>query len=237
MSTQSSFLPMELPLMSLQEASLVKTSAQQESKLALKPNDPVYGPNSAELLAMLDPNTQSWRTSQTCLVALANNEADGLGVFSETWPRSGMMRNGIAYRLPPLVPLTGEIGLGLLPTPRANDAHKRGNFNIEEPRNGFPAAVKRVFLPTISKNEFKGASRDRYRGGGAFSWCQNVRRAEELRGRSDIPEPLFCGSRDGIPNWVERLEGCGNAVVPQIPELIGYAILDVDAARTAEAAE
>jgi DNA (cytosine-5)-methyltransferase 1 len=67
-------------------------------------------------------------------------------------------------------------------------------------------------------------------GGGAFSWCQNVRRAEELRGRSDIPEPLFCGSRDGVPNWVDRLEGCGNAVVPQIPELIGYAILDAEAA-------
>ena len=52
----------------------------------------------------------------------------------------------------------------------------------------------------------------------AFSWCQNVRRAEDLRGRSDIPPPLFRGSRDGIPNWVDRVGACGNAVSPQMAE-------------------
>ena len=35
--------------------------------------------------------------------------------------RSGMMRNGIAYPLAPLVPLTGVIGSGLLPTPKATE--------------------------------------------------------------------------------------------------------------------
>jgi len=59
----------------------------------------------------------------------------------------------------------------------------------------------------------------------AFPWCQDVRRAEDLRGRSDLPPPLFRGSVDGIPNWVDRVGSCGNAVVPQIPELIGRAIL------------
>lgn len=61
----------------------------------------------------------------------------------------------------------------------------------------------------------------------AFSWCQNVRRAEDLRGRAGVPEPLFRGSRDGIPDWVDRIGSCGNAVIPQIPELIGHAILAV----------
>ena len=59
----------------------------------------------------------------------------------------------------------------------------------------------------------------------AFSWCKNVRRTEDLRGRSDLPPPLFCGTRDGIPNWVDRIGAIGNAVVPQIPEIIGRAIL------------
>ena len=62
----------------------------------------------------------------------------------------------------------------------------------------------------------------------AFSWCEDVRRAEDLRGRPDLPPPLFRGSRDGIPNWVDRVGACGNAVVPQIPELIGRAIMAWD---------
>lgn len=33
---------------------------------------------------------------------------------------------------------------------------------------------------------------------------------------------------DGVPNRVDRLKGCGNAVVPQIPEMIGNAILSME---------
>lgn len=69
----------------------------------------------------------------------------------------------------------------------------------------------------------------------AFSWCQNVRRIEDLRGRPGLPPPLFRGSRDGVPNWVDRVGACGNAVVPQIPELIGNAILEAER-RNQEAA-
>lgn len=59
----------------------------------------------------------------------------------------------------------------------------------------------------------------------AFSWCQDIRRLEELRDRSDLPEPLVCRAIDGIS---ERLYALGNAVVPQIPEAIGRAILTVE---------
>jgi DNA (cytosine-5)-methyltransferase 1 len=38
-----------------------------------------------------------------------------------------------------------------LPTPRANDAEKRGNFDPTNPRNGLPAAVK--LLPTPRAGE------------------------------------------------------------------------------------
>jgi DNA (cytosine-5)-methyltransferase 1 len=57
-----------------------------------------------------------------------------------------------------------------------------------------------------------------------FSWSQDVRRIEDLRGRSDIPEPLFRGSRDGIPGWMDRVGALGNAVVPQIAEWIALKI-------------
>lgn len=39
-------------------------------------------------------------------------------------------------------------------------------------------------------------------------------------------EPTLCGVGDGIPHRVDRTSALGNAVVPQIPELIGRAILE-----------
>lgn len=44
--------------------------------------------------------------------------------------------------------------------------------------------------------------------------------------RSDRwPQPLICRGDNRPPNWVDRISACGNAVVPQIPELIGHAIM------------
>lgn len=36
------------------------------------------------------------------------------------------------------------------PTPKANDAEKRGNFDVTNPRNGLPAAVRAWQTPTVS---------------------------------------------------------------------------------------
>ncbi len=44
-------------------------------------------------------------------------------------------------------------------------------------------------------------------------------------------EPLLCRVDDGIPDRVGRTAACGNAVVPQIPELIGRAILQARQAQ------
>ena len=37
-------------------------------------------------------------------------------------------------------------------------------------------------------------------------------------------EPALSGVDDGVPDWVDRTKATGNAVVPQIPELIGKAL-------------
>ena len=42
--------------------------------------------------------------------------------------------------------------------------------------------------------------------------------------------PFVCGGHDGLSGSVEQLKALGNAVVPQIPELIGHAILAAEAA-------
>lgn len=44
-------------------------------------------------------------------------------------------------------------------------------------------------------------------------------------GAWELCEPPFCGGDDGVSNRVDRLRGLGNAVVPQVIELIGRQII------------
>ena len=41
-----------------------------------------------------------------------------------------------------------------------------------------------------------------------------------------VPEPAICGTNNGVPDRSHRLKALGNAVVPQIPELLGNAYLE-----------
>jgi len=99
------------------EGSPAKTSAMSASARALMASAAASGQNTPELLARFDRDTLSWKTSQPYL--------DGdYPEFSETWPRSGLMRNGIAYQLPPLAFPMIATEFGLLPTPRANRGYQ-----------------------------------------------------------------------------------------------------------------
>jgi DNA (cytosine-5)-methyltransferase 1 len=51
---------------------------------------------------------------------------------------------------------------------------------------------------------------------------------EKWPGRSALPSTRFCRKGDGVPDRMDRLAGIGNAVVPQIPELIGRAIMEAE---------
>ena len=84
-------------------------------------NDQDCGLKSSVPLARFDPNTQSLKTAQMSLPEITGS---GSPECYGTWPPSGMMRNGIVYPLPILVPPTNGIGSGsLLPTP----VRKSGN--------------------------------------------------------------------------------------------------------------
>jgi DNA (cytosine-5)-methyltransferase 1 len=109
-STQLDWLATESPSMPSAEASPARISPAPARVLVLQARGAGCGANTADLLASLDRPTSSWKTSQRCLV-------EGWTPFSETWPRSGMTRNGTAYRLPTWAPLTGETESGLWPTP------------------------------------------------------------------------------------------------------------------------
>ncbi len=119
---QNDWLQTELESMSSREAFPARTYQTQgrAPELGREPAA-AYGQRSPDLLASYDPATSSWRTSQHSLV---ETQGDGLAEFLETWPRSGMTRNGIAYQLPNLARTITEIGSGLLPTARATDGTK-----------------------------------------------------------------------------------------------------------------
>lgn len=104
----------ELFPMSSVAASPARTSAAPAAVLELMERAAGYGRITPDLLARFDPATSSWKTSQHSLV-------EGLDEFSETWPRSGTMQNGIAYQLPPLALSTDATASGLWATPQSRD--------------------------------------------------------------------------------------------------------------------
>ena len=63
--------------------------------------------------------------------------------------------------------------------------------------------------------------------GGVERWGQQLAQvrapAGDVYSFSDEPEPARVA--DGVPNRMDRVGACGNAVVPQIPEMIGRVIL------------
>jgi hypothetical protein len=140
---QSSLQQMVFASMSSAVDSPAKTLALPEKAQGLRVNAPGYGESTPELLAKYDPSLSLWKTSQLCLEG-------GLETFSETWPRSGMTRSGIAYRLPTLAHLTVETASGLLPTPVSIDAGS-GKFNTSiggTPRPTLALMARRNLWPT-----------------------------------------------------------------------------------------
>ena len=74
------------------------------------------------------------------------------------------------------------------------------------------------------------AMADANRGGQLQSgWCIPDQRGWISNGSWWIVEPDVGRVAHGVPKRVDRLRGLGNAVVPQIPELIGRAILAAEA--------
>jgi len=91
-----------------------------------------FGPRSHASFAYYDHASSSWKTFQDSLVT-------GSETFSETWPASGMTRNGTAYRRPSSVPPMYADESSWWPTPQASDS-KTGAETATGPR---PSGAKR----------------------------------------------------------------------------------------------
>jgi hypothetical protein len=84
------------------------------------------GPTSLDSFAKLDRDGWWLKTSQGyCQASLDGS----LERFSETWPRAGMTRNGIAYLRQPSAPLTDATESGSWPTPTVSDVKGTTEFH------------------------------------------------------------------------------------------------------------
>ena len=73
-------------------------------------------PDQLPPLARWNPTRDCWETTQ-----VASLFSEHLDVYSETWPNSGSMRNGIAYERPTSALPTAAPAISLLlPTPSAS---------------------------------------------------------------------------------------------------------------------
>jgi len=147
----------EFQLTSSAEDSPAKTSASLDAwREYLTRLEADFGQKSSALLASYDRDTSSWRTSQTCLLALLTDPEGGLEEFSETWPSAGMMRNGKTYQRQPWALPIAENVSGLLPTPRKSGQSRawrgycrsmpQGNLEEVLGEMGFSGAITQEFV-------------------------------------------------------------------------------------------
>jgi hypothetical protein len=148
------------PLTSSAAASPASPSAWRVSDVP-RPTSGGSGPSSHESFAHYDPDSSCWRTCQGSFTQITG---EPLARWSETWPRAGMTRSGIAYQRQPLAPLTDVIASGLWPTPVTNgsvsqitmgaavrEAQRKGE------NNSLATAVASRMWPTPTAGDAKSA--------------------------------------------------------------------------------
>jgi hypothetical protein len=171
--------PLSSPSMSSAEVSPARTSASPARAQESTEPARVFGPSTRVSLASFDPATSSWKTSQ---LSLLGDSGESL----EIWTRSGMTRNGTAYQLRPLAPLTKEIVSGSWPTPRVS-AERTGRAALLAKHWAAPSIAQVVELSMgILPREYD-------------SWDQVPPGAMDLARRNLLPTPMAAdGSRGSL---------------------------------------
>src|ERR1700683_46117 len=118
-------------------ASRAPTTPSQENEQASSASTVRYGTRPSQSFATFDRNGCYWRTSQASLIPTCCADGDGIvsdeggrgiaflpdsGLFLETWPRWGSMRNGDVYPQPKWALPTSGKESSFWPTARAEDS-------------------------------------------------------------------------------------------------------------------
>jgi hypothetical protein len=134
------------------EASRAKTSASPAAVTDWMGSEVDSGAKWRAWFAKWSPSSCEWRTPQCSL--LEDSES-----FSETWPRSGLMRDGTCYLLPTVAPtISVNVSGSLLPTLTVC-----GNYNAKGASktsgDGLATALKR--MPTLVARDYRSPGRSR----------------------------------------------------------------------------
>ncbi len=202
-----------------------KTLAQQEKGLASPANDQGYGSTWRASFAKYDQNTRSLKIAQCSLFEDSNESCVtwprwGSMRNGVCWEQTTVELHILEKESGCLLPTPTTIDTGsrvnksasvnaktrptlgamakhnLWPTPKANDAEKRGNFDVHNPRNGLPAAAKMWATPTA--RDWKTGDKPESR-----------RARQKQKGRWHSPNLNDTASPGGQlnPTWVEWLMG------------------------------
>ena len=101
--------------------------------------------------------------------------------------------------------------------------------NIPAAAVGAPHPRERVWIAAYPPQErYAGKVHGWHLQEGRREWEVSLppRLLDALRGTYCAADSYHIRDHDGFPTIMDRLSACGNAVVPQIPELIGRAILE-----------
>ena len=141
--TEKSSVTTSLPAASHDHA---KTYQLPDIKKVLKESVLDFGESCTDLLARFDPITRSLRMCQTSFL---ETEADGSPEYLQTWPKSGLMSDGIVYQQVNLAHHTEEIesGYWLTPTtiqikPTAERREKRKKYRESVGRKDCPGSLE-----------------------------------------------------------------------------------------------
>ena len=104
-----------------------------------------------------------------------------------------------------------------------------------ESRSGGERQLERQATSDVADTDSKGLQ-GVWQGRTLQEWCEAIvygRQSSESLGRAWATEPDVGRVANGVPSRSHRLKCLGNAVVPQIPELLGRAILEDSKRRSA----
>ena len=173
-----------------------RTSALPEKAQDSTASDQDSGGRWPGSWARYDPAMCSWRTAQHSLL-------EGLDEFSETWPRSGLMRRGECYPLRMSAPRTSVSESGLWPTPVADDTGLRSRKYAQ---GGTPLSLAVQMIPTPTAGDAKSsgsrntANSNAHPGVSLTDWV----RQDGGRGRMWPTPTAQDAKNNGAPSQMER---------------------------------